>query len=243
MKKIFAFGDSVMKGVTTDPELLSQGIIKYKVCENNFVNSCATFLGIPIENLSRFGSTITGGLSYLDRHFAKISAGDIVVLEFGGNDCNYNWAAISRDPEGEHRPQLTLEEFRLTYNRVLDRLEERKAVPVLLSLPELEPQLFFDHVTKGLDRENILRWLHGDIHTISNWHEQYNLEVFKIAARRNLRVIDISTAFLSQKEIRRYVCADGMHPNEEGHRLIAQAILRELSPAETRFLHHNPLPA
>ena len=103
------------------------------------------------------------------------------------------------------------------------------AIPVLLSLPELDSQRFFDHVSKGLDRENIMKWLKGDVNNIAHWHEQYNIEVFKLGISRGIRVIDISSAFLRQRRISDYLCEDGMHPNEAGHRLIAEAILKEVA--------------
>lgn len=228
IKKIFAFGDSVMKGVVTVPETICKGTVKYKVAEDNFVNTCAQRLGVDIENRSRFGSTILNGLDCIERYFNQIENGDIVVLEFGGNDCNFDWKAIAAAPDDEHEPKLTLKQFAEAYNRVLDRLENIGAIPVLLSLPELDSQRFFDHVSAGLNRENILRWLEGDVNNIGHWHEQYNLEVFKLAARRGIKLIDISSIFLRQRRLSDFLCEDGMHPNEAGHQLIADAILREL---------------
>ena len=107
---------------------------------------------------------------------------------------------------------------------------------MLLSLPELDSQRFFDHVSAGLDRENILRWLEGDVNNIGHWHEQYNLEVFKLAARRGIKLIDISSVFLRQRRLSDFLCEDGMHPNEAGHRLIADAILRELESMNVETL-------
>lgn len=228
MKKIFAFGDSVMKGVVTVPETICKGTVKYKVAEDNFVNTCALRLGVNIENRSRFGSTILNGLDCIERYFNRIEKGDIVVLEFGGNDCNFDWRAIAADPDGKHEPKLAIPRFVDTYNNVIDRVEEIGAIPVLLSLPELDSQRFFDHVSAGLNGENILRWLEGDVNNIGHWHEQYNLEVFKIAARRGIKLIDISSVFLRQRRLSDYLCEDGMHPNEGGHKLIADAILGEL---------------
>lgn len=228
-RKIFAFGDSVMKGVVTSAEPICNGTVKYKVAEDNFVNTCARRLGVSIENRSRFGSTVLNGMDCLERYFDRIGKGDIVVLEFGGNDCNFDWKAIAADPDGEHQPKLTLAQFLAAYNRVIDRVEKAGAIPVLLSLPELDSQRFFDHVSKGLDRENIMKWLKGDVNNIAHWHEQYNIEVFKLGISRGIRVIDISSAFLRQRRISDYLCEDGMHPNEAGHRLIAEAIMSVVS--------------
>ena len=228
MKKIFAFGDSVMKGVITTPQPICDGAVKYMVAEDNFVNTCAQRLGVDIENLSRFGSTILNGIDYINRYFNRIGKGDLVVLEFGGNDCNFDWKAISNNPLGEHKPKLTLQQFSNAYNQLIDKVLEQEAIPVLLSLPELNSAKFFAHVSTGLNKQNILQWLEGDVANIDHWHEQYNLEVFKIGMRRNVRVIDISTIFLQQRNLAEYLCEDGMHPNEFGHKLIADAIYSEV---------------
>ena len=229
-QKIIAFGDSVMRGVVTEALDCKSGAtvhrkIGYKVSENSFVEICSRWLGIPIENRSRFGSTVLNGMDYVERYFNRIEAGDIVVLEFGGNDCNFDWKAISDDPDGSHQPKLPLDRFGEVYNSMIDRVAATGAVPVLLSLPELDPTRFFNHVSKGLNRDNIMRWLQGDVYNIANWHEQYNIEVFKIGASRGVKVIDISSVFLQQRRLGDYLCDDGMHPNEEGHRLIAEAIM------------------
>ena len=44
-------------------------------------------------------------------------------------------------------------------------------------------------------------------------------------------VIDIRSAFLAQPDFRSYLCADGIHPNEAGQKLIYGAIRRQLPSA------------
>lgn len=225
MKKIFAFGDSIMKGVVTNQVALTDNITKYSITINNFVSCCERHFGISINNHSRFGSTITGGKRNIERQFDNIAPGDIVVLEFGGNDCNFDWKAISEHPEREHTPLTTLQTFKETYLQIIEKLKTAGARPLLLSLPAVNKRKFFDHVSQGLSRTNIMRWLGGDLQQISDWHERYNLAVFGIANQTQVPVIDISSIFLGNRQQSDLYCADGMHPNEEGHRLIADAII------------------
>ena len=225
MAKILTFGDSIMKGVVTDPQMLSKGVIKYKMSDNSFVARCERRFGFPIDNLARFGSTILNGMKWLTINSGKISEGDYVVLEFGGNDCNFDWHKVEADPMGEHQPYTTLDTFRETYTEVVRKVRQLGGRPVLLSLPPIDGRLFFDHVCQGLDRMKIMQFIGGDVNYIQNWHEQYNLEVFKIAVSERVPVIDISSVFLEQRELGSFYCTDGMHPNEKGHQLIADAIL------------------
>lgn len=225
MKKIFAFGDSIMKGVVTNPVSLGENIKKYSISVNNFVACCERHFGISILNHSRFGSTITGGRRCIERHFGNIAEGDIVVLEFGGNDCNFDWKAISEHPEYEHNPLTSLQLFKDTYILIIEKLKSVGAIPILLSLPVIEKRKFFNHISQGLSRINIMRWLGGDLQQICDWHEQYNLAVFSIANQTQVPVIDISTIFLSRKDSANLYCEDGMHPNETGHKMIADEII------------------
>lgn len=225
MAKILTFGDSIMKGVVTDPQLIDRGVVKYKLSDNSFVARCERKFGFPINNLARFGSTIANGLKSLCMNSAKITQGDYVVLEFGGNDCNFDWKAVAANPVGEHRPFTTIDDFRQTYIEIIRRVRQLGGRPVLLSLPPIDGRLFFDYVCKGLDRTKIMQFIGNDVNYIQNWHEQYNLEVFKIAMEERVPVIDISSAFLERRDLTGYYCADGMHPNDAGHRLIAEAIL------------------
>ena len=77
----------------------------------------------------------------------------------------------------------------------------------------------------GALRENVFNWLGGDINVISRWHEMYNRALFEISRVMHTPIIDITTPFDKfQGAMRTLYCADGIHPNAEGHRLIAASI-------------------
>ena len=223
MPSVTAFGDSVMKGVV----LLNNGcksLPKYSVLANNFARRCADGLHIHIENHSKFGCTVRYGLDTVKRHEAEIAKSDYVVFEYGGNDCDYNWHEIAANPDATHLPRTSLEEFTALYREMIDFVKTKGACPVLLSLPVLDDVRFFNYVSRGVNSENVLQWLGGTTHTISNWHEVYNLQVFRLGYEMQVPVIDITTPFLSQHDYRDYICEDGMHPNEKGHALIARTV-------------------
>ena len=94
MATITAFGDSVLKGVIYEDD-------HFKVADTSLQKICEESLGIVVENKARFGSTITRGASVFEKNLDTIrnSSGEYVVLEFGGNDCDFNWKEVSADPE------------------------------------------------------------------------------------------------------------------------------------------------
>ena len=59
-----------------------------------------------------------------------------------------------------------------------------------------------------------------------------NNAVLKIAAAKNAMLIDIREAFLKTRDYMNLLCEDGIHPNEAGHALISDVIMKAL-PALT----------
>ena len=225
MKKGIAFGDSIIKGVVLDKNG-SEGI-HYSAIEDNFAEQCGKRLGMAIDNYGRFGCTVTVGEKILNRHLDQIVHSDFTFLEYGGNDCDFKWPEIGADPSKRHEPNTDLRTFSLTYKSLIDKVRNLGSRPVMFSLIPLVSDRYFAHVTRDMDmegRRKVLKWLGGDTEGINNWHEIYNLQIFKLGLALNVPVIDITTTFLSKKCFQDYMCADGIHPNEKGHRLIADAV-------------------
>lgn len=223
MNKICAFGDSVMKGIVEDCSRVA-GSVKYMISNLSFAEICRSRLGLDIRNYARFGGTINQGMDLVEKHKDDVSDSRYCVIEYGGNDCSYHWDEISQDPVSVHNPLTMLGDFRRQYSAMIDRICKIGAKPVLLSLPLIDSERYFKHITKGLNPENILKWLGGDVDFIGHWHDMYNMAVWKLGAAKGVPVIDITSPFLLRKDYRDYLCSDGIHPNEEGHRIIADAI-------------------
>lgn len=225
-KIIVSFGDSVMKGIVT--EGTSNDKLRYVISENSFTSICERKLGARISNFGRFGNTVRRGLHDVKRHFLQIENAQYALLEFGGNDSNHDWTSIAENPEGDFAPDTKPSEFYSCYKEMIDTLFSAGCMPVVLSLPPVDPAKFFRNITKEFAPEkarNVLDWLGGSVTPISNWHEMYNLELYRLASACNVPVIDITSCFLSKRNYSDYICEDGMHPNEEGHRLISDAIM------------------
>ena len=122
-----------------------------------------------------------------------------------------------------------------SYTRILNRIKELGKQPVILSLPPIDSERFFERVSEGLNKENILKFLDGNKRHISEWHERYNLETFKITAANNVPIIDITSKFLECSNYSDYLCDDGIHPNEKGHRLIADTIREYIKEKRSGF--------
>lgn len=225
MKKGIAFGDSIIKGVILDRN--ANGGPHYSAIEDNFAEQCGKRLGVEIDNYGRFGCTVTVGEKILNRHLDQIVRSDYTFLEYGGNDCDFNWAEIGKDPDASHNPNTDLRTFSLTYKALIDKVRNLGSKPLMFSLIPLVSDRYYAHVTRDMEetgKRNVLKWLGGDTEGINNWHEIYNLQIFKLGIALDVPVIDITTPFLSRKTFSDYMCGDGIHPNEKGHRLIADTV-------------------
>ena len=218
MSEICIFGDSVGKGVTWNPVLL-----KYEALKLNLLSLFGRD-NINIKNYSVFGSTISKGLNLAQRHERDLYKYDHVFLEFGGNDCDFDWADISKNPQADHQPKTPLHIFEKLYAELIEKVLKAKGKPVLLTLPPINAQKYFTHFSKDLQKKNLLSWL-GDVEMIYRWHEMYSLAVTKLARQMSVPLVDVRSAFLSDRFCPDLLCDDGIHPTEKGHKLIYQTVL------------------
>lgn len=141
-------------------------------------------------------------------------------LEFGGNDCDYDWAQVAQRPLDPHQPKTPLEIFLSQLREMVHLAKQKGMEPVMMTLPPIHAERYFNFFTRGgLNRENILLWL-GDIQFIYRWHERYNAAVIRVAKECGCLLADVREAFLGQRHYEDLLCADGIHPNEKGHILM-----------------------
>lgn len=220
MSKICLFGDSISKGVIID-EIHD----RYTMTKRSFANILTREeSSLDVTNYSMLGCTIQKGRSLIERHIKDVENCEITVLEYGGNDSDHIWAEVAEDPAGEHFPKTPIEEFSKNYRYIIEELFTMGKSIVLLNLPPIDEHKYFDWVSRGLNKENILKWLGGSDEYIYRFHEIYNAEVCNLASEYRIPMIDIRSAFLKMRNYSECLCNDGIHPNEKGHELIAKTI-------------------
>lgn len=223
MKNAIAFGDSILKGVT-----VRNG--RYQLAPDRFTDILSKELSCGIENKGRMGSTVRDLDKMIGRSATELQdpAIDTVFLEYGGNDCDFDWQAVSDRPDEAHFCQTDMDAYSGRYREGIAGLQAMGKQVYLLSLPPIDPEKYFSRISRDKNGEAILHWLRGDKMHLMHWHEMYNLEVFRIGAAAGARVLDISSCFLSRPNYTRLLCEDGIHVNPDGHRVIAESILRQL---------------
>jgi len=226
-KRVEIFGDSLLKGIQLNPQNL-----RYHINNNIDVEKIEKTHFLDIRNFAKFGCTVTKGLTLIEK---RLKGGepfcDAIVMDFGGNDCDHNWHAVSQRPDDTHLPHTPLDVFTDTYYKIIALLKENGIRPILTTLPPLDSQKFFHWFCKGLDKANVLKWL-GDVHIIYRWQENYSRAVEKIASETNTLLVDLRGAFLTHWRLERLLCEDGTHPNTEGQKVITQAFLEFIEHAK-----------
>ncbi len=215
---ITVYGDSILKGV-----LLENG--RY-VVDHSWEQRLSEDFGLSIRNRSRFGSTIQKALALIRRDAETPPAEkEIAVLEFGGNDCDYDWTAISENPEADYDCKTPPALFLERYREAVELLRGSGRIPVVLNLPPIHSEQYLRFICRnGLSRKNILRWL-GDVEAISRWQEKYSRMTEQAARETGAEMIDVRRAFPpAGPALRELLCADGIHPSRPGQERIYGAL-------------------
>lgn len=232
--KYIVSGDSISKGVIYD-----ENRSRYVVLENNYVSLLQQKLKGAVHNTARFGNTLVKGLTNLKRDVEKDKP-NIVLIEYGGNDCDFNWNEIALNPDAEHSPKTDFAIFEKKLTEAIEFVKSQHIIPVLMSLPPLNADKYFKWVSKN-DPEaekNIMKWL-GSVTKIYWWQERYNSTILKVSELTKTRYIDVRGAFLEHPDFTRFLCSDGIHPNEDGHRIICDKVLEFICNNYRQLLRDN----
>lgn len=226
---ICIYGDSLMKGtVPTGPS-------RYKFTVGEYLDRLFDLFSLNILNRAKFGAPVTKGAALLKQDLARSITGRYTLLEYGGNDCNFDWTAVSADPDGEHNPKTPLAAFLDTLSFMADSLLRAGSRPVLMTLPPIDAERYLDTICSDprCDRGRILHWL-GDANMIYRYHELYSSSIADLALAKGLPLVDVRRRFLDKHNYRSLISSDGIHPSREGYSILFAAFrdrLAELAPA------------
>lgn len=221
IKSILVVGDSLSRGV-----VFNEAKKRYCFLKDCFVNCMQNLLRPRVYNTAKFGSTVEYGKNMLKAKMEELNP-DVVLIEFGGNDCDFHWEEIAKNPSLDHQPKIPLRQFEQALREISKELQDKGKVPVFMNLPPLNAPNYFQWFTGGDEKKGteILKWL-GDVGKIYWWHERYSSTISRVARETGARLVDVRSDFLAEEDYRVYLCRDGIHPNEQGHKLIVNTLIR-----------------
>lgn len=221
--KITVFGDSILKGVIT-----GDGIPLFDVVEENSLAIAQKELAFELDNQSVFGNTINKSQRRLKKYLEKGETCDFCIIESGGNDCDYDWNFINESENQNYEPRVKLDDFLNILDEMVKTCRQHKITPVLMTMPPLVGNNWFDHVCKQRNKEKILSVLGGNPDVLYSNHERYNLHIVKYAHEKQVQLIDMRLFMLEHEDYRKIMCKDGIHPNKDGYSYMAKLWIEKI---------------
>jgi acyl-CoA thioesterase-1 len=211
IESISIWGDSIGKGIVFDE---ARG--RYAICRDNYAFKLKQE-GVPVENHSVMGFTVCQAIEKMQEK--DMRPGGVAAIEFGGNDCDLDWKAVSEAPDMQHEARTPLHLFKDALAGMARRVRAFDMRPVLVVPPPIDAEKYFAWVSKNLNPKAILKYL-GDVQHIYRWQERYALAVAEVGMKLNCTVLNLRDAFLAARDFKALLCVDGIHPSHSGHALI-----------------------
>ena len=218
---VSVWGDSIGKCIVFDE---ARG--RYAICRDNYATRLKAG-GVAVENHSVMGYTVCQAqLAEKD-----MRPGGVAAIEFGGNDCDLDWKAVSENPDVYHEARTPMGVFKDTLAGMVKKVRSFDMRAVLVVPPPIDAEKYFAWVSKNLNPKAILKYL-GDVQHIYRWQERYALAVAEIGSKLNCTILNLRDAFLVARDFKALLCVDGIHPSEKGHQLIWSEISRLIAGAQ-----------
>lgn len=218
-KRITVWGDSLLKGVVYDDIAK-----RYRFSSH----SCLDLIAekdkeVRFANFSQYGQTSDRALAKMRDALKANHDYDYAIIELGGNDSDFDWKAISANPNANHDPHTLLIDFRNNITAMIMECQSYGIHPIVANLPPIDAQRYFNFFSVGLDQKKILDWLQ-DVNNIYHTQEMYSLAINDVARQCNVPLINIREELLADRDYRTCLCSDGIHLNEKGHARIKDII-------------------
>ena len=215
-------GDSVLLGITL-------GENNRYVVNKQSDEEITAATGMRVHNLSRMGQTTDRALLRgAAKRLAPQEGQHLVLIEYGGNDCDFDWKEISDDPATLHDCRVPMERFLENYKKLIDAVRGVGAVPVASTLMPIDATRYFNWFCRdGVVPKQVLEWL-KEISAIYRWQEMYSVAIEKLARAERIPVLDLRSPFLAEHDMVACLSADGIHPSPRGQRLLCRTIQRQL---------------
>ena len=233
--KLVVFGDSILKGVITIP-----GSNKlFDVTENDSLTLAQKKLGFELDNRAIYGNITSKGLIKLQKFFEKDGAADFCVIEFGSNDCDYDWNIFKPDaqlpPAAEIQPKVPLDQYLANLTQMTGLCRAHKITPAIMNLIPYVCDRWFKTIAKAHNETAMLEFLHGTPDTLGKNQQRYQNALMAFASTSNIQTIDAWTLFTNTQNSATLMCDDGIHPNEEGYKLLSKLWIERIPQLKREF--------
>lgn len=230
IKSVIVWGDSILKGIISTEDLT-----QIRPSEINALQMAGEKLNLEVNNKSIYGAHIIKLQSTQTKNLNKGLTADIALIESGTNDCDYEWNDVCTKPFSEITQKVPLADFKRIVSEMVDTSRENKITPVLVTAPDFAIPYWREYITRGLDKDKIAQFIGEDPYVLLRNQEEYMEAIRQIAAEKNVQLIDMRVEFRKASDPMALMCKDGVHPNIEGHKLMADVFVKLLPEIKKEF--------
>ncbi|KAA0547165.1 SGNH/GDSL hydrolase family protein [Bacillus sp. BGMRC 2118] len=224
--KILCFGDSLTRGVS-----FVNG--RLKIMKRNYPAVLLDLLSktnkgmeeIQVINKGVFNDNSDLLMKRLDRDVIREKP-DFVIIEIGGNDCDFAWASVAEKPYAEHEATVPLDRYIHNLEAIITKIRQEGITPILSTLPPLDPVRYYQRITKSFSSQ-VSEWI-CKVGGIEFWHSQYNSAVQKVAEDWDVLLIDVREAIKSTGDLKSLISEDGIHLTEKGYEVFATEVFQKI---------------
>ena len=211
MAQIFCFGDSITYGAW---DVANSGwaqklrmYLDKKQEEDDSLYFLTYNLGIP-------GETTNGLVNrFLSETEARIREDEdleenIFIFAYGAND--------SAPIPSQNKFRVNAEDFKNNLKSVTDQAKKIGSKIIILNITPVDEELTANPVNKDESR------LNKHIAT-------YNEAIKEMTVNSDIYLVDVNSAFMNT-DYKSLFCEDGLHPNESGHKIIFNELLKVVEP-------------
>lgn len=226
--KIVCFGDSLTRGVT-----FVKG--RLKILKNNYPkilqelflsnNKGESDEDIQIMNKGVFNDNSDLLITRLDRDVIQEKP-DYVIIEIGGNDCDFAWKEVAENPTDKHEATVPVERYINNLKSIIIKVKDAGITPILSTLPPLDPVRYYERITESFSSQ-VSDWI-CKVGGIEHWHSSYNRALKNMAEELDIISIDVRSAIKWAGDFKDLISDDGIHLTENGYKVFAEEIYQKL---------------
>ncbi len=215
--RIVCFGDSVTRGITRVKGRL-------RIIKDNYPDLLRERLApreVEVVNQGVFNDDSEQLKRRLAADVLSLNP-DYVIIQIGGNDCNFHWQEIADRPNQVHAPIVPLGDYADNVRKIVADIATAGSTPILSTLLPLDPARYYQFLTT-IYGTAISHWI-AVCGGIEHWHGMYNRILKQLADSLHCALIDVRRAFKQAGELSALLSDDGIHPTAEGYRVFSDAV-------------------
>ncbi|MFD1677400.1 SGNH/GDSL hydrolase family protein [Alicyclobacillus fodiniaquatilis] len=220
--RIVCAGDSLTRGVTFVHD-------RPRIVRDNYPSLLQAALRgekkVEVLNRGAFNDNSDTLLARLDKDVLALQP-DVVLVEIGGNDCNFRWGEVAASPEANHQPYVPLRRYIDNVTNLVKRIRDIGATPIFLTLVPLDPVRYYQYLAKAFGKQ-IAHWI-ALCGGIEYWHTGYHH-----ALRQRLRELQVSEIDVREQDgqvvnWQDMLSEDGIHLTASGYQALSRVVFLAL---------------